>query len=157
MSNKLAELLDHAKKARASIFLACPEDVAKDISGVLGEFASVIADLLNAKDVAYSERNKLVALLAATYDSHLCKHDPNDEAWDKEWMNIVCIHLPTGQATWHIHDSEMPLFSFLKERPNHWDSHSTEEKYERVALLTQQLYQIRNAHNIHQLSLNLEG
>lgn len=87
------------------------------------------------RNKVYAERNRLVAALSKHYPlgSHLCRDEsPHAEA---EWLNIVCIHLPTGQATWHIHDRELPLFAHLPMRPAHWDGHSTEEKYERVAAL----------------------
>jgi len=44
---------------------------------------------------------------------------------------------PTGQMTWHIHDSELPMFDHLgRASVNTWDGHTTEEKYERLAELT---------------------
>ena len=62
---------------------------------------------------------------------------------------IVFIDLPTGQVSWHIHDSEFPMFDHLQWHPRAsternkwysgkkaapiWDGHTTEEKYERLA------------------------
>lgn len=88
-----------------------------------------------AKDAAYAERDRLVAALSKHYPvgSHLCRHEGGD--WEDDWRNVVCIHLPTGQATWHIHDSELPWFTHLPMRAAHWDGHSTEEKYRRVNAL----------------------
>lgn len=77
----------------------------------------------------YAERDKLVSALSKLFPSHLTKHEGE---WEDDWRNIVCVHLTTGQATWHIHDSELPWFSHLSQQENHWDGHSTEEKYERV-------------------------
>jgi hypothetical protein len=92
------------------------------------------ADALRAaKDQAYAERDCLVSALSKTYPSHLCRHDGPD--WEDDWRNIVCIHLPTGQATWHIHDSELRWFGHLGREDAHWDGHSIKEKYERLAQL----------------------
>lgn len=96
--------------------------------------------VVEQKDCAYSERDKCVAGLAALaarlgWSAWLGKHvgDP----WDHDWRNIVFINLPTGQVSWHIHDSELPLFDFLDEIPERtWDGHTTEQKYERLIGLT---------------------
>jgi len=93
-----------------------------------------------SKETAYHERDMLVAALSAIYPSHLCRHPDADADWDDDWRWIVCIHLPTGQATWHIHASELPLFSHLVRDENHWDGHTTEEKYRR-------LLELRSWHN----------
>ena len=85
-------------------------------------------------DQVYAERDRLVAALSKLLPSHLSRHEGDD--WEDDWRNIVCIHLPAGQATWHIHDSELPWFSHLLERDGHWDGHSTAEKYERLAKLS---------------------
>jgi hypothetical protein len=86
---------------------------------------------LSGKDFAYMERDILVSLLSKLYPSHLTRH-PVDESWEDDWRTIVCIHSPTGQLTWHIHDSEMGFFTHLEMQENHWDGHSTAEKYKRV-------------------------
>lgn len=97
----------------------------------------VVHDSLNltlkAKDAAYAERNKLVALLSSIYPACLIGHPDDDVQWESDWRNIVVINLPTGQATWHIHDSELPMFDHLKHKIDvKWDGHATEEKYARV-------------------------
>ena len=84
-----------------------------------------------AKNAAYAERDQLVAALSKRFPAHLARHDRAD--WEDDWRNIVCIHLPAGQATWHIHDSELPWFAHLPQLPGHWDGHSTDEKYRRLA------------------------
>lgn len=95
-------------------------------------------DLLRQqKDDAYSERNKLVALVAHFTLSigglaWLAQH-PDDPNWDSDWRTIVFVVLPNGsQLTWHIHDSERELFDFLPDGPNTWDGHDTATKYARV-------------------------
>jgi hypothetical protein len=90
-------------------------------------------ELRTQKDAAYAERDRLVAALSKQFRAHLCRHEGAD--WEDDWRNIVCIHLPTGQATWHIHDSEVPWFAHLRMDGAHWDGHSTEEKYRRLDAL----------------------
>ncbi len=86
------------------------------------------------KDAAYAERDRLVAALSKVFPAHLARHEGAD--WEDGWRNIVCIHLPAGQATWHIHDSEMSWFGHLETTAEpHWDGHGTEEKYRRLQAL----------------------
>ena len=90
--------------------------------------------LVEEKHNAYAERNKLVAALSKLFPSHIMQHEATDKDWEDDWRNIVCIELPTGQCTWHIHDSELPLFVHLpRVDTNCYDGHSTEEKYKRLA------------------------
>jgi hypothetical protein len=92
--------------------------------------------LRKEKDGAYRERNRLVALLAALFPSSLERHDENDKTWEDDWRWIVFIDLPTGQCTWHIHDSELPLFAHVDRLKGWvWDNHTTDDKYARVAAL----------------------
>lgn len=100
-----------------------------------------------SKDQAYWERNQLVVALSKIYPSHLCLHSRKDKNWDKDWRWIVCIHAPIRhrvdyhifgspeQLTWHIHKDEKEMFSHLKVSKNHWDGHTTEEKYDRLKIL----------------------
>lgn len=93
-----------------------------------------IARLRAQKDGAYSERDQCVALIARMavalgYRAGLGRHVGGE--WDDDWRNIVFIDLPAGQVSWHIHDSELPLFDFLGQYEAPWDGHSTAEKYER--------------------------
>lgn len=85
------------------------------------------------KDLAYWERNQLVAHLSKIYPSWLERHPAEDVAWEAEWRNIVMIETPGGQCSWHIHDSETCYFQHLTlSEGNSWDGHSTEEKYKRL-------------------------
>jgi hypothetical protein len=95
-------------------------------------------DARGAKDGAYRERDRCVALAArlamilhlpAWLGRHIDK--PGDPPWDEDWRNIVFIELPSGQVSWHIHDSEVDLVSFLPRRDDPWDGHDTAEKYRR--------------------------
>lgn len=89
-----------------------------------------------AKDTAYSERNKLVAALSKVFYASLEK-DPDAEP-ESEWLWVVIVQLPTGQVSWHIHESELSLFEHLpRETGNVWDGHTTELKYERLGDLSE--------------------
>lgn len=80
-------------------------------------------------NAVYAERNRLVAALSKLYPAHLAK----DVDQEPEWSNVVCVHLPTGQVTWHVPESELPRwFSHLSMEMGHYDGHTTEEKYERL-------------------------
>jgi len=89
-----------------------------------------------AKDGAYRERNLCVAMIARLADHlgwpvWLARHEGGE--WDDDWRNIVFIHAPAGQLSWHLHDSEMPNFEWIVMRIGPaWDGHTTEEKYRRA-------------------------
>jgi hypothetical protein len=86
------------------------------------------------KDAAYEERNKVVAALARLFPSGLKKTDI--PGWDAEWHGAVYIDLPTGQVSWHFHDSQAHLFDGLPPYAGEWDGHDTPEKYARLAALS---------------------
>ena len=87
--------------------------------------------LREAKDGAYEERNRVVALLASVFPSGVRK--TAIPGWEPEWHDCVYIDLPTGQASWHYHDSQAHLFAHLPPYRGEWDGHTTDIKYERVA------------------------
>jgi hypothetical protein len=93
-----------------------------------------------AKDSAYTERNQLVACLARLlpglgYTVGVGQHDPNDLEWEDDWRTIVYFDLPSGQVSWHIHDSEVALFRELPAYTRAWDGHDTPEKYRRLSTI----------------------
>lgn len=95
-----------------------------------------IAALQAQKDGAYLERNRCVALLARMalamgLRAGLAK--TAIEGWSPDWHGCVYIDLPTGQASWHYHDSQAELFAGLPEYAAPWDGHDTPTKYERLA------------------------
>jgi hypothetical protein len=93
-----------------------------------------VAGLTAQKNGAYSERNKLVAALSKLFPASLERHEGAD--WEDDWRWVVFIDLPTGQASWHIHDSELRQFDHLPNKCGRkWDGHSNEEKYARLAAL----------------------
>lgn len=113
-------------------------------ASVIGEQAAADRALHEAhasKDTAYRERNMCVAALARFaiglgWRVGMGKHDPNDKAWEDDWHNLVVIESPAGQMTWHIHDSDMPLFEGIPPTDEDWvyvwDGHTTPQKYERL-------------------------
>lgn len=99
----------------------------------LTQYDKRIQELEEQKDNAYYERNQLVVALSKIFKSYLGFHPKEDKEWEDDWRVIVFIELPTGQATWHIHDSERKYFEHLDFRSEaKWDGHSTEEKYNRL-------------------------
>jgi hypothetical protein len=91
--------------------------------------------LIAAKDAAYLERNQVVAALAKLYPSGTARTPI--EGWNPEWHGCVYIDLPTGQVSWHYHDSQAYLFAHLPPYAGQWDGHDTPEKYRRLAAMTQ--------------------
>ena len=83
----------------------------------------------------YHERNMLVAVLARAFPSGVRKTDIPE--WDFEWRNCVYIDSPTGQLSWHYHDSEVWMFESLPRYEKPYDGHTTEEKYHRLWQLVQ--------------------
>lgn len=87
------------------------------------------------KDGAYLERNRCVALiarmaLASGWRAGIAR--TAIEGWSEDWHGCVYIHLPTGQESWHYHDSQAYLFADLPAYTFAWDGHDTPEKYRRV-------------------------
>jgi hypothetical protein len=103
----------------------------------MAETTQQLIDRLSAqKDAAYGERDQLVCALSKLYPASLERHPDSDTAWDNDWRWIVFIDLPSGQATWHIHDSELSMFDHLERFAGRvWDGHTTPEKYERLRLI----------------------
>ena len=100
-----------------------------------------VAGLEAQKDGAYSERNKILSMLAHLaifmgWKAGIGQHPESDKLWDKDWRTILFIEFPTGQGSWHFHDSEVHLLKGLPPYNGKWDGHSTEEKYKRLADLT---------------------
>lgn len=90
-------------------------------------------------DMAYTERAHLVAALSklfpASIEQHLPIHDETD--WDMDWLNVVIVDLPTGQASWHVSLTDLHLYDHLPRNAGRtWDGHTTPEKYARLAALT---------------------
>lgn len=100
----------------------------------LRDVRAAVIDMEARKDAAYLERNQVVAALAAAYPSGISR--TAILGWLAEWHGCVYIDLPTGQASWHYHDSHAHLFAHLPPYAGHWDGHTTDEKYERLRALS---------------------
>lgn len=88
-----------------------------------------------AKDGAYLERNRCVALIArmaVAMDLPVAVTKTAIEGWSEDWHGCIYIGLPTGQVSWHFHVSQAHLFDGLPRRAEAWDGHDTPEKYRRV-------------------------
>jgi hypothetical protein len=85
------------------------------------------------KDEAYRQRNYLVAALARLFPSGI--RATNIEGWDPEWHGCVYIDLPSGQISYHYHDSEAHLFAHLPPYTKEWDGHGKELVHNRLRLL----------------------
>jgi hypothetical protein len=121
--------------------------------------------LMGPKDQAYRKRNRPVAYLSNVYPSHLARHPEDDLTWKRDWMTIVCVHgrhawpepgpfggswrEVTEQMTWHIHDTEVPLFAHLEMRVSDWHGHDTAENYRRLARLPQIVSSGGHGHATH--------
>ena len=93
--------------------------------------------LRRAKDGAYLERNQCVALIARLHVAlghSVTVTKTAIEGWSEDWHGCVYVQMPTGQASWHFHDSHAYLFADLPHGECQWDGHDTDEKYRRVAL-----------------------
>ena len=86
------------------------------------------------KNEAYRQRNYLVAALARLYPSGV--RPTNIEGWDPEWHGCVYIDLPTGQISYHYHDSQAHLFRDLPPYTKKWDGHDKNTVHERLSGLT---------------------
>lgn len=112
---------------------AVTQDCPK-IANICGLASIAIQKLDETKNQAYTERNALVCALSKLFPAWLERHPAADKDWEDDWRWIVFINLPTGQCSWHIHDSEYSNFEHLNSKEgNSWDGHTTEEKYQRIA------------------------
>jgi hypothetical protein len=107
-------------------------------AAILNEHPEAVAsvassDSLNAeKDEAYRQRNVLVAALARLFPSGIRK--TNIEDWSPDWHGCVYIDLPSGQISYHYHDSQAHLFADLPPYTKPWDGHDKATVEQRLAL-----------------------
>lgn len=97
---------------------------------------TAILQLQEQKDGAYLERNRCVAALARmaiALGQRAGRAKTAIDGWDPAWHGCIYIDLPTGQVSWHYHESQSSLFNDLPEYTGRWDGHDTPTKYERLA------------------------
>ena len=124
----ISALCDEIERLRAA--LASRDEAAQQPQG------QELQEMEARKDAAYLERNQVVAALAKCFPSGIAR--TAIEGWSEDWHGCVYIDLPTGQASWHFHDSHAYLFDGLPPYQGKWDGHTTEEKYARLAALKTQ-------------------
>ena len=103
----------------------------KAIRALPAQPAEEVERLREAKDGAYEERNHLVAAFARLFPSGVAKTDIL--GWDPEWHGCCYIDLPSGQISYHFHDSQAYLFEGLPAYGKAWDGHDKDEVHARLA------------------------
>ena len=113
---------------------------AKTLIGrVVNTCLALTTELYDAIDGAYNERGAVVAALArmtiaAGGTAGIARTEI--EGWDPAWFNCVYIEGPWGQASWHFHDRELPMFADLPPYAGTWDGHTSADKYQRMTFAT---------------------
>jgi hypothetical protein len=92
-----------------------------------------IARLREDKNSAYFERNNLVAALARVYPSGIRR--TSIEGWDDDWHGCCFIDLPSGQISYHYHNSHAHLFEGLSPYETPWDGHDKDTVHARLAAI----------------------
>jgi len=74
----------------------------------------------------YRERAHFVAFLSKMFPASMWadEREPN--------YPVIGIETIAGQLSWHVNQADMDLFAHVTEQ-GAWDGHTTEEKYERLA------------------------
>ncbi len=108
----------------------------EEVAHILPIIDEALAKAVDTRNKAYAERNMCVALIARLaemlgYKVGMKQHE--GEEWEDEWRHVIFIDLPTGQLSWHLHDSELENFPGIVPYLKEWDKHTTEEKYQRIA------------------------
>lgn len=138
LMRRVPAMADELRALLADRSIRDAEHDGRRLAASKGECAALEAEvqaLRKQKDNAYAERDRLVCALSKLFPAHLARHPDSDKEWDDDWRWIVYVHLPTGQVSWHIHDSELPWFEHLPKGENVWDGHDTAEKYRRLEAL----------------------
>ncbi len=94
-------------------------------------------------DLVYEERNRVVALVAALavqagYPVWLGKVNDATEGWT--FAIYIEFPLPTGQVSWHLPDTLLPLVDWLPRQADGWDRTPGQgSKYARLEAFIQRL------------------
>lgn len=113
--------------------LSMSRAVAEDRRAQLATVTAERDALREEKNNAYSERNHLVAALAKLFPSGV--RTTSIEGWDQEWNGCCYIDLPSGQISYHYHDSQSSLFAHLPRYDQPWDGHSKDVVHQRLAAI----------------------
>lgn len=111
------------------------ESAAKQVLAAYEKQSFELRETKDGKRIAYWERNQLVSALSKLFPASLERHQ--GAGWEDDWRWIVMIIIPTGQLSWHIHDSDLGHFDHLERQTKkyEWDGHTTNEKYDRLRQL----------------------
>jgi hypothetical protein len=128
-----------------ALLALAPQDLLTDVKAEpvpATEMIERLAALTVQKDGAYRERNMMVAAFmrmipmfpaSGKWKAFRTLHPSDDVDWDPDWRHILVIEGPTGQMSWHLHDSEAHLLRGLRFVDDwQWDGHTTDEKYDRL-------------------------
>lgn len=115
---------------RAEVHLASGYAADEEGMEIIQELLDELNRVRDGKSVAYTERNRLVALLSTMFPAGKGRTDI--EGWSPEWHGVVYIDFPWGQASWHFHDKDAGLFDHLPEYQGKYDGHTTQAKYEAI-------------------------
>jgi len=77
----------------------------------------------------YTERAHLLALLTRKENAAIYT-DPDGE---EGFTNVLALNAGGRWLTWHIADTDLPLFANVMRLPySLWDGHTTEQKYAHI-------------------------
>jgi hypothetical protein len=110
-----------------------PRPDAASVETVLARVVDVArggAGVIERIDGAYAERTLLILTLCSLFPCGL-KRAPVP-GMPKQFETAVYIDTPAGQASWHLHEDDLPAFAHLPDYRGGWDGHSTAEKYRRL-------------------------
>lgn len=145
LSHRLRSLAPDAGVKDLASLRAERDDYADQVANLVPALNRDALEQRAAKDAAYLERNKLVALLAGIFPSGIKR--TAIEGWSEDWHGCVYIDFPWGQASWHYHDSQADLFAHLRPYAGEWDGHTTEAKYAAITSASQQYGIIATSHS----------
>mgnify|MGYP001560934242 CR=1 FL=1 len=86
------------------------------------------------KQQAYLERSHLVAALARMFYAGI--RQTKIDGWSPDWYGCVYIDLPSGQISYHYHDSHAHLFDGLPPYNKPWDGHDKDTVHKRLSELS---------------------
>jgi hypothetical protein len=71
---------------------------------------------MTENEYAFIQRDQLILVMAGIWKSH-----KYNDTKHKHWPIIVCIHTPSGNIQYHIHEKRVYLFDKIPFEPNDWD------------------------------------
>jgi len=96
-------------------------------------------EIYTLREQLYAERAQCVLALARAAQAMGCvvgfRDDPDlgADAGPATMWPVLFIDLPTGQVSWHLHESNRFSAPDIGDYLGEWDRHDTAEKYRRLA------------------------